>query len=111
MFIDPEIDQVNASAEVGADYIELHTGAYANADELDRVSELERLVHAAARGTAAGLIFNAGHGLTVRNLAPVAAIPGLNEVNIGHSIISRALFVGLEQAVAEILDILASHSS
>lgn len=111
MFIDPDVDQVNASAEAGVDYVELHTGAYANADELDIVSELERIVQAAARATAAGLIFNAGHGLTVRNLAPVAAIPGLNEVNIGHSIISRAVFVGLEQAVVEILDILAQHSS
>lgn len=111
MFIDPDIDQVNASAEAGADYVELHTGAYANAPQLEIVNELERIVQAAARATAAGLIFNAGHGLTVRNLAPVAAIPGLNEVNIGHSIISRAVFVGLEQAVVEILDILAQHSN
>jgi pyridoxine 5-phosphate synthase len=110
MFIDPELDQVDASAECGADYVELHTGAYANAADFDVVGELERIVAAATRATAAGLIFNAGHGLTVRNLAPVAAIPGLNEVNIGHSIISRALFVGLEQAVVEILDILAAHS-
>lgn len=111
MFIDPEVDQVNASAEAGADYVELHTGAYANAPQLEIVNELDRLVGAAARATAAGLIFNAGHGLTTRNLAPVAAIPGLNEVNIGHSIIARAVFIGLEQAVAEVLDILATHSS
>jgi len=111
MFIDPEVDQVNASAEVDADYVELHTGAYANAPDLEIVNELDRLVRAAARATAAGLIFNAGHGLTIRNLAPVAAIPGLNEVNIGHSIIARAVFIGLEQAVAEVLDILANHSN
>ncbi len=106
MFIDPDLDQVEASAETGANFVELHTGAYANADDLDRYNELERLVQAARRAVNSGLVFNAGHGLTVRNLRPVAAIPGLNEVNIGHSIISRAVFLGLHAAVAEILDIL-----
>ncbi|MCC6697224.1 MAG: pyridoxine 5'-phosphate synthase [Candidatus Hydrogenedentes bacterium] len=111
MFIDPEVDQVDASAETGADYVELHTGAYANAGELDVLGELDRLAKAAARAINCGLIFNAGHGLTIRNLAPVAAIPGLNEVNIGHSIISRALFFGLENAVREILAILDEYSA
>lgn len=110
MFIDPEVDQVNASAEAGADYVELHTGAYANAASCDIMHELNRLATAAARATNAGLVFNAGHGLTVRNLPAVAAIPGLNEVNIGHSIISRAVFIGLENAVREILDVLRSYS-
>lgn len=110
-FIDPAEEQVEASAEVGADYVELHTGAYANAAQRDVVLELDRLVEAGARAINVGLVFNAGHGLTIRNLAPVASIAGLNEVNIGHSIISRAVFIGLEDAVDEILAILKECSS
>ena len=106
MFIDPERDQVDASAEVGANYVEFHTGAYANASVLDVAGEVNRIAEAAARAIGSGLVFNAGHGLTVRNLTPVAALPGLNEVNIGHSIMARAVFIGLENAVEEILDIL-----
>ncbi len=110
MFIDPEPHQVDASAETGADFVELHTGAYANARSDYVLAELTRLANAAARAIGAGLVFNAGHGLTVRNLPPVAAIPGLNEVNIGHSIVSRAVFIGLENAVKEILDLLRRYS-
>jgi pyridoxine 5-phosphate synthase len=110
MFIDPELDQVDASAETGSDYVELHTGAYANAADEDILGEVDRIANAAARAIGAGLIFNAGHGLTIRNLRPIAAIPGLNEVNIGHSIVSRALFLGLDQAVEEILMILEEFS-
>ncbi|MBI5092053.1 MAG: pyridoxine 5'-phosphate synthase [Candidatus Hydrogenedentes bacterium] len=110
MFIDPELRQVDASAAVGADYVELHTGAYANAKQEDVVNELNRLVDAATHAIGCGLIFNAGHGLTVRNLRPVASIPGLNEVNIGHDIIARAVFIGLENAVKEILAVLQSCS-
>ena len=106
MFIDPERGQVDASAEVGADYVEFHTGAYAKASVVDVAGELDRIAEAAARAIASGLIFNAGHGLTVRNLTAVASLPGLNEVNIGHSIMARAIFIGLENAVTEILDIL-----
>jgi pyridoxine 5-phosphate synthase len=106
MFIDPDVEQVNASAETKADYVELHTGAYANAADRDILGQVDRLAQAAARAINSGLIFNAGHGLTVRNLRPVASIPGLNEVNIGHSIISRAVFIGLENAVQEILAVL-----
>ena len=111
MFIDPETDQVDASAEVGADYVELHTGAYANALTDDVLYEVDRIAAAAARAVNAGLVFNAGHGLTVRNLPAIAAIPGLNEVNIGHSIIARAVFLGLDKAVREILDVLARYAS
>ena len=110
MFIDPELDQVEASAATGADYVELHTGAYANARQEEVVNELNRLVDAATHAIGSGLVFNAGHGLTVRNLRPVAAIPGLNEVNIGHDIIARAVFIGLENAVKEILAVLESCS-
>lgn len=110
MFIDPESPQIDASAAIGAKYIEMHTGAYANAKGAALDDELERLFTAARRAQQAGLIVNAGHGLTVRNLAPVAEIPGLHEVNIGHDIMARALFIGLENAVAEILDVLAVHA-
>jgi len=109
MFIDPELDQVDASAEVGADYVELHTGAYANAPEVEIVNEIDRIVRSATHAISVGLVFNAGHGLTVRNLRPIAAIPGLNEVNIGHSIIARAVFIGLDAAIKEILDILHDY--
>ena len=110
MFIDPETHQVDASADTGADYVEMHTGAYANAPTDQVMNELNRIVAAAAHSINAGLIFNAGHGLTIRNLPAVASIPGLNEVNIGHSIISRAVFIGLENAVKEILTILKQYS-
>lgn len=110
MFIDPEPEQVEASAAVGADYVELHTGAYANAAALDVLNEVNRLAEAAACALRSGLVFNAGHGLTVENLPAVAAIPGLNEVNIGHSIIARALFFGLDRAVKEILHVLQRYS-
>ena len=106
MFIDPEQNQVEASAATGADYVELHTGAYANAGEDEQKAELQRLAQAAEYVRENGLVFNAGHGLTVRNLRPVLEIPGLNEVNIGHDIIARALFIGLENAVMEILALL-----
>ncbi len=108
MFIDPEPEQVEASAETRADYVELHTGAYANAPQNEVMNELNRIVQAAARALNCGLVFNAGHGLNVHNLAAVAAISGLNEVNIGHSIVARAVFVGLHEAVREILNILRS---
>jgi pyridoxine 5-phosphate synthase len=110
MFIDPDLDQIDASAEVGADFVELHTGPYANAADDQVRNEVDRLAAGAARAINHGVVFNAGHGLTVRNLAPVAAIPTLNEVNIGHSIISRAVFVGLHNAVTEILDVLSRYS-
>ncbi|MDZ4860261.1 MAG: pyridoxine 5'-phosphate synthase [Candidatus Hydrogenedentes bacterium] len=111
LFIDPHRNQVDASAEVGADYVELHTGQYANAQDNAILGEIGRITEAAARAIASGLIFNAGHGLTIRNLRPIASIPGLNEVNIGHSIISRALFIGLPDAVREILDVLHECSA
>lgn len=109
MFIDPEIEQVNASAETGADYVELHTGAYANAKGDDVLRELERIERAGAHAVERRLGLHAGHGLTVRNLPPIADIPGLHEVSIGHSILARALFIGLEAAVREILDVLEAY--
>ncbi|HOZ47719.1 MAG TPA: pyridoxine 5'-phosphate synthase [Candidatus Hydrogenedentes bacterium] len=110
MFIDPDAEQVDASAATGADSVELHTGAYANADENTIGAEFDRLAVAAKLAVDNGLLFHAGHGLTVRNLEPIAAIPDLREVNIGHDIIGRALFIGLEAAVLEILNILEKYS-
>ncbi len=110
MFIDPERTQVDASKAVGAKYVELHTGAYANAKGAQVDEEFRRIEDAGLYAQEIGLVFNAGHGLCIRNLAPVAAIPGLHEVNIGHDIIARAIFIGLENAVQEILDILTLNA-
>lgn len=106
MFIDPDPGQVEASAACGADFVELHTGAYANAAGEDVERELDRLHEAAELVLDTHMRCNAGHGLTIRNLRPVALLPELCEVNIGHDIMARALFIGLEAAVGEILDIL-----
>ncbi len=99
LFIDPDSRQIDAAGRLQADAIELHTGAYANADSAARESELQRIREAARHAHAAGLIVNAGHGLTLDNVAPIAAIPVIHELNIGHSIVADALFVGLEEAV------------
>ena len=106
VFIEPDPAQVEAAARCGASAIELHTGAYANlcAEHGDGSaavgSELARLAAAAAAGRDLGLKVNAGHGLAVANVAAVAAIEGLAELNIGHSIVAEALFCGLRRAVA-----------
>jgi pyridoxine 5-phosphate synthase len=100
IFIDPDEDQVDAAAHAGAPVVELHTGAYADAQGAERARELSRLVTAAKRATAAGLVANAGHGLDYHNVQPVAAIRELVELNIGHAIISRGVMSGLGPAVA-----------
>ena len=100
LFIDPEHRQVEAAQRLQADAIEIHTGAYANAPSAAaRQAELQRILDAARVAHAAGLTINAGRGLTVDNVSPIAAIPVMNELNIGHSIVADALFVGLEEAV------------
>ena len=103
LFIDPDPAQVRASAEAGAEFVELHTGAYANTgkDEGAQLTELEKLYQAAQLASELGLRVNGGHGLTYQNVIPVAAIPEMEELNIGHSIISRALGTGLEEAARE----------
>jgi pyridoxine 5-phosphate synthase len=106
LFIDPDPAQIDAARELGADAIELHTGAYAAAGEGDRAALLELLATAARRGTANGLEVAAGHGLTYRNTAPVAAMADIVELNIGHSIVSRAVFTGLERAVADMVGVI-----
>ncbi len=102
LFIDPDERQIDAVVRCGAPVIELHTGAYAEAvTEEQQRAQLERLRQAAAYARRAGLIVNAGHGLHFHNVEPVAAIEGMNELNIGHALIAHAVFVGLPQAVAE----------
>ncbi len=105
LFIDPDLPQIEAAAALGAPVIELHTGAYANAETAGlRAVEMERLRAAAEAAFAAGLQVNAGHGLNYRNVRPLlAGVPRLRELNIGHSIISRAVYVGLERAVGEMI--------
>jgi len=106
IFIEPDPDQISAAADIGAPVIELHTGAYANADAEARQRELDRLAAAAEHAHSLGLTVNAGHGLDYGNLAPILQLPSLNELNIGHSIIARALFVGIGQAVREMKEAL-----
>jgi pyridoxine 5-phosphate synthase len=102
LFLDPDPKQIDLAAELGAEAVELHTGAYAHATaKFAGDEELRALQDAAARVMAAGLTLHAGHGLTYRNVKPIAAIPGMCELNIGHSIIARAIMVGLEQAVRD----------
>ena len=107
MFIDPDVDQIKASADIGADSVELHTGTYANA-RTKRQSA--RSLRALEKGLIAGLELDldvhAGHGLTYHNVQPLAAMAGFSEFNIGHSIIARAMFVGLRQAVREMKNLL-----
>jgi pyridoxine 5-phosphate synthase len=102
LFIDAEIDQIEASKVTQAQFIELHTGKYAEAQgEVAIQQELESLKTGCEQAIALGLRVNAGHGLTYQNVYPVACISGMEELNIGHTIISRAVLVGLEKAVRE----------
>lgn len=105
LFIDPVEATIRTAAELGADAIELHTGEYANASREGRGEQLQRLEHAASLGREIGLAVHAGHGLTYENVSPVAAVPEIEELNIGHSVVSRAVFVGMERAVREMLQI------
>ncbi len=108
LFIDPVEATIRASAELGADAIELHTGEYANASPGSRPGELERLRRAAVLGRELGLGVHAGHGLTYENVTPVAAIPEIEELNIGHSVVSRAVLVGMERAVREMAELISN---
>ncbi|MFP1870261.1 pyridoxine 5'-phosphate synthase [Lonsdalea quercina] len=102
LFIDPDRAQIDAAVACAAPYIELHTGAYADADgDEARQYEFERIRDAATYAAAKGIRVNAGHGLTYHNVQPIAALPEMHELNIGHSIIGRAVMSGLPAAVAE----------
>ena len=109
LFIDPQRDQIAAAARAKAPVIELHTGAYAESTTAAQMqTELNRLRDAVAFARQLGLIVNAGHGLNYQNVEPVAMIAGLNELNIGHAIIARALFTGLKSAVQEMKALMLS---
>lgn len=104
LFIDPEPEQVRAAAAIGAQVVELHTGAYANG----KAGELERLRQAAALTATVGLECHAGHGLTFANVQPVAALPEIRELNIGHFLIGEALLIGLPAAIKEMKRLMAA---
>ena len=101
LFLDPDADQIEAAATLGVDAVELHTGPYALADHRRQGEELRRLEGAGALVTRKGMRLHAGHGLNYHNVRPVAGIPGMAELNIGHAIVSRAVMVGFREAVAE----------
>ncbi|QIO05579.1 pyridoxine 5'-phosphate synthase [Acinetobacter shaoyimingii] len=102
LFIDADFAQIDAAVACGAPTIELHTGAYADAHTpAEQQAELERIVKGTEYAVSKGLVVNAGHGLNLDNVAPIAAIPQIHELNIGHSIIAESVFVGLAQAVKD----------
>jgi pyridoxine 5-phosphate synthase len=102
LFIDPDIKQIDAAVDTGAPVIEIHTGCYADSkNAVQGAQELERIKQAALYASQKGLIVNAGHGLHYHNVKPIAAIPQLHELNIGHALIARALFSGLKAAVKD----------
>jgi pyridoxine 5-phosphate synthase len=111
LFIAPDEKQIEASARTGSQFIELHTGQFAESfsDERKRETELQRLISGAKQAHALGLKVNAGHGLNLENLPTLFRVPHLVELNIGHSIVSRAVFVGLEKAVHEILALMKNY--
>ena len=108
LFIDPDAEQVDAAARSGCTVVEFHTGAYAEAAGAERARELARLAAAVRRAVSAGLIAHAGHGLDYHNVQPVAALPDLQELNIGHAIVSRAVMSGFGPAVREMKRLMAA---
>ncbi|GAB4356331.1 MAG: pyridoxine 5'-phosphate synthase [Immundisolibacter sp.] len=112
LFIDPDAQQLAAARRCAAPLVELHTGRYADAvDAAGRAAELSRIRVAVAEGRELGLTVNAGHGLNLDNVAAVAALPGVAELNIGHALVARAVFVGLRTAVAEMVQAIARARS
>jgi len=111
LFIDPEAEQIEATQKVGAEDVELHTGCYANTERgIQQDKEYERLVSAAEFANEQNLQVNAGHGLNYINTQRICGLPHLRELNIGHSVVSRAIFVGLTQAVQEMREIIILNS-
>ncbi|MDD3887135.1 MAG: pyridoxine 5'-phosphate synthase, partial [Victivallaceae bacterium] len=109
LFIDPEEKQLDAASKMGSDYVELHTWAYPNATGAAQQRELARLKHAAAYGHNLGLSVNAGHGIDYENIKGILEVPYLSELNIGHCIVGRAIMVGMEQAVREMVAAMNSY--
>ncbi len=111
LFIDPDRQQIDAAVRCGAPFIEIHTGHYADAkDTITRDTELQRIVQAVQYAQQVGLQVNAGHGLNYENVQPIARIPGLVELNIGHSIVAEAVFVGFKEAVREMKRLMVMSS-
>lgn len=108
LFIEPDERQIDAARQLGAEIVELHTGAFANAQGPAQATELKRLQAAAVMAQSAGLQVNAGHGLSYQNVRQMHSVPHLADLNIGHSIVSRALLVGLPTAVAEMLALIST---
>tara|TARA_Y100001978_G_scaffold120216_1_gene107120 strand:+ start:1922 stop:2638 length:717 start_codon:yes stop_codon:yes gene_type:complete len=108
-FIDPVVSQIKSSQEVGFEIIELHTGSYAEAEAQEQKNEFMRIKEATFFASDQGLIVNAGHGLTFQNVEKIASINKINELNIGHSIVSRALAVGLENSVREMKTLISKN--
>jgi pyridoxine 5-phosphate synthase len=106
LFIDPRKNQIETSKAVGADAVEIHTGAYCNAVGTEREKERDAVAAAASLAHSLGLEVHGGHGLNYENVSPIATIPEIVELNIGHSIVARAVIVGIEQAVREMKEIL-----
>ena len=100
-FIDPDSDQINYSKDIGFNFIELHTGKYAELRGNDQDKELQKIIESTYKANDIGLVVNAGHGLNYQNVKKIASINNMNELNIGHSIVARALAVGLEKSVRE----------
>ena len=109
LFVDPDTEQIRASADAGADYVELHTGTYANARGQRKEAEVAKLIAAAKLAHERGLRVNAGHGLNYESTPGIFVVPHLDTLNTGHAIISRAVFVGLRQAVSEMLKVMAGY--
>ena len=108
-FIDPFAEQINFSKEIGFNFIELHTGKYAGLTGHDQYKELQRIIEAAHVANDLGLVVNAGHGLNYSNVKKIASINNMNELNIGHSIVARALAIGLEKSVREMKSLITSN--
>ena len=107
LFIEPDLEQVDASAEIHSDFIEIHTGVFANAvSEEEQFDELERIRAAVKHAKKLGLGVNAGHGLDYQNIKVFREVPDIDEVSIGHAVIAHAMFVGIERAVKEMIELL-----
>ncbi len=108
LFVDPELQQLKASHRSGARWVELHTGSYAEAEWQQQPFELARLIEGTTQARQLGLRVNAGHGLTYQNVEPIAAIDGMEELNIGHTVMARAMAVGLQEAVRQMKELVTS---
>ena len=108
-FVDPISEQINYSKEIGFNFIELHTGKYAELSGQDQHTELQRIIESSHEANDLGLVVNAGHGLNYNNVKKIASINNMNELNIGHSIVARALAIGLEKSVREMKSLITSN--